>query len=401
MQVRRFFTRLTGAFRTSASPQYDGPFTVSPSLIVKTLLLSQLATALVRRYQPRSISVNRRRRRCRRFLPNGGTFSTSQQVTISDSLAGATILFTTDGSLPSSQSPQYNGPIILSTSELVKARAFATGYGISGLATATFTIHQSTTPTPVISPSGGTFSTPQLVTITDSLVGATILYTTDGSTPTSLSTHYSGPITVSSNEVITAFAVEAGYSVSASATASFTISGALHTYPAGLAMISLPSDYSGQSLDTVLGYSSPVLAIWDPVSGQYDVSPTPPADGLHIGYGYWVRFPQTVTIDTLGTPTPTDAPFLFSLSAGWNMVGDPFPADELLTGITVTPTGGVPETFEAAVSSGLIQASVFGYTPAGYYVTDRLSQYQGYWIAATAACTLGIPVASGPPPPPT
>ncbi|SNS41239.1 Pectate lyase superfamily protein [Granulicella rosea] len=75
---------------------------------------------------------------------------------------------------------------------------------------------------PSFSPAGGTYSTSQMVAITDTSPGVTIHYTTDGSTPTSASPTYSGPITVAAAEMIEAYAAEIGYTASAVATASYT-----------------------------------------------------------------------------------------------------------------------------------------------------------------------------------
>ena len=62
------------------------------------------------------------------------------------------------------------------------------------------------------------------MTISDATAGATIYYTTNGTTPTTSSTVYNGPITVSSTETVEAIAVETGYTSSAVATTAYTIS---------------------------------------------------------------------------------------------------------------------------------------------------------------------------------
>lgn len=68
-----------------------------------------------------------------------------------------------------------------------------------------------TVSTPTISPSGGTFSTTQEVTLATNTSGATIRYTTDGSTPTSSSgTVYSAPFTISSTTTVKAIAYKSG-----------------------------------------------------------------------------------------------------------------------------------------------------------------------------------------------
>ena len=64
---------------------------------------------------------------------------------------------------------------------------------------------------PILNPGGESFSGTVVVTITDSTPGASIYYTTDGSTPTTASTKYTGPITVSATQTINAIASAAGY----------------------------------------------------------------------------------------------------------------------------------------------------------------------------------------------
>jgi hypothetical protein len=77
--------------------------------------------------------------------------------------------------------------------------------------------------TPTISPSGGTFTSSQTVTLADTTPNATIHYTLDGTTPTSASPTYSTTLTVSTTETINAIASLASYLDSAVASASFTI----------------------------------------------------------------------------------------------------------------------------------------------------------------------------------
>jgi len=65
--------------------------------------------------------------------------------------------------------------------------------------------------TPVLNPGGESFSGSVSVSITDSTPGASIYYTTDGSTPTTSSKKYTGPITVSTSQTINAIASASGY----------------------------------------------------------------------------------------------------------------------------------------------------------------------------------------------
>jgi hypothetical protein len=77
-------------------------------------------------------------------------------------------------------------------------------------------------PAPVISPGSGAFTGTKSVTISDALAGATIYYTTNDQTPTTSSAVYGNtPITVTTNETITAIASAAGYLQSAPSSATY------------------------------------------------------------------------------------------------------------------------------------------------------------------------------------
>ncbi|MGA3008476.1 MAG: chitobiase/beta-hexosaminidase C-terminal domain-containing protein [Opitutaceae bacterium] len=162
------------------------------------------------------------------FSPAGGTYSTAQSVAISDSTSGASIRYTTDGSTPSETSGTvYSGSVSIASSATLKAIAYESGMTDSSVATATYTI--STPPpqqvaTPTFSPAGGTYSTAQSVAISDSTSGASIRYTTDGSTPSETSgTVYSGPVSIGSSATLKAIAYKSGMTDSNIASASYTI----------------------------------------------------------------------------------------------------------------------------------------------------------------------------------
>ena len=156
------------------------------------------------------------------FNPVAGTYSSAQTVAISDATAGAAIHFTADGSIPTTASTLYTGTITISSTTTLKAIAAANGRADSAVATAVYTI-ATPAATPTFSVPSGTYTSAQTVAISDTTAGATIFFTTDGSTPTTASTQYKGTITVNTTETIKAIATATGFADSAVATAAYTI----------------------------------------------------------------------------------------------------------------------------------------------------------------------------------
>jgi sugar lactone lactonase YvrE len=153
------------------------------------------------------------------FLPAGGTYTSVQTVTISDSIKNASIYYTTDGTTPTQQSTRYQGSITVGTNETLEAVALAPGDALSTAAIAIYTFPPAATPK--VTPATGTYNAPITVTITDTTPNAIIYYTTDYSIPTTSSPVYKGSFGVSSADVVRAIAVATGYSPSAVATASY------------------------------------------------------------------------------------------------------------------------------------------------------------------------------------
>ena len=163
------------------------------------------------------------------FLPTPGTFTSAQSITLSDTTTGASIYYTTNGSAPTAQSTLYSpaSPIAISSTTTVKAIAIASGYLNSAVVTGTYTINLPAAATPTFSPTPGSFTTAQSVSLSDTTTGASIYYTVDGSTPTTSSSLFSpsAPIAVATTTTIKAIAAASGYSTSAIGTGTFTITG--------------------------------------------------------------------------------------------------------------------------------------------------------------------------------
>ncbi len=158
------------------------------------------------------------------FSPAGGTYSTTQSVTITDSTGGAAIHYTTDGSTPTASSATYTAAISVASTTTIKAIGTLAGSTTSAVASATYTISSTTTvATPTFSPGGGSYSTAQSVTLTDATSGAAIHYTTDGSAPTASSPTYTTAISVTTTKTINAIATKSGSTNSAVASATYTI----------------------------------------------------------------------------------------------------------------------------------------------------------------------------------
>jgi hypothetical protein len=146
---------------------------------------------------------------------SSGTYNASQTLSFSDATPGAVIYYTLDGKTPSETTGiRYAGPGTLNTSATVKAIAYAPGYAPSPVVTASYRLVVAQ---PTISPASGSFKGPVTVTIAGATPGATIFYTTKGNLPTTSSTVYTGPFTISGDERVIAIAAKTGFTASATA----------------------------------------------------------------------------------------------------------------------------------------------------------------------------------------
>jgi hypothetical protein len=210
-----------GSTPTPGSAVYSGPITVGSSTTLQAIATgngysaSAIASAAYVLNLPAAAAPS--------FSPAAGTYPSTQTVSISDATDGATIYYTTNGSTPTPGSAVYTGPITVSSSQTLQAIATANGFSASGIASAAYIITLPSAATPSFSPAAGNYTSAQTVTLTDATAGATIYYTTNGSTPTPSSAVYSEPIMVSSSTTLEAIATASGYAASAIGSAAYAI----------------------------------------------------------------------------------------------------------------------------------------------------------------------------------
>src|SRR2546422_5613155 len=207
-----------GSTPTTSSPVYSSALTFN-----QTTTLKATAGASGRTMGGVASATYKIRVATPTFSPGGGTYTGSVTVTIGDATSGATIHYTTDGSTPTTSSPVYSSALTFNQTTTLKAMAAASGMTDSGVASAAYTIQQQQVATPSFSPGGGTYTGSVTVTIGDATSGATIHYTTDGSTPTTASAVYSTALTFNQTTTLKAMAAASGMTNSKVASATYTI----------------------------------------------------------------------------------------------------------------------------------------------------------------------------------
>ena len=114
-----------------------------------------------------------------------------------------------------------NSPIAYTSASQAAADS-ETGNVVTGTTPYLITIFDPAA-TPTASPAAGTYTSAQSITLSSATSGANIYYTTDGSTPTTSSTLYSGPFSVSATTTVKAIASKSGMSNSGVFSATYTM----------------------------------------------------------------------------------------------------------------------------------------------------------------------------------
>jgi peptidoglycan/xylan/chitin deacetylase (PgdA/CDA1 family) len=151
------------------------------------------------------------------------TYTSTVWVTLTPTDQGsgtATTHYTTDGTAPTLTSPTYTAPFPLTATTTVQYRTWDNAGNAEAAKSQTIAVQEppdSTPPVTAISCNGGAcqstgFTAPVTVSLTATDTGgwglANTYYTTDGSTPTTSSTVYTGPFTVKQNTTVKFFSTD-------------------------------------------------------------------------------------------------------------------------------------------------------------------------------------------------
>jgi sugar lactone lactonase YvrE len=235
---------------TTASTRYTGPISISGTVTVRAIAIAPAHTLS---QDAASLFVELPAAAAPQFLLGPGSYSYNTTVPITAATPNSRIYYTTDGTTPTTSSRVYNSPVALRGRTVLSAIAVAPETEQSHVTTATYTVPA---PAPVLSPAGFSTLAPAAVKITNVLANATMYYTTDGSTPTTSSTRYTGPVTVSQTENLQAIAVAPSYSPSATVSGAYVIQDVFNEV--------------GFGPFRVVGYSGPIGDGGPPVDASLD-----------------------------------------------------------------------------------------------------------------------------------
>lgn len=117
------------------------------------------------------------------ITPSSGTYTSAQTVTITNNAEGATVYYTTDGSVPTVSSSVYSNPFELNKNGKYTVKAIAiNGDEKSGVATSNIVINIHVDAPVFTETDGTTFSEPYTIHLT-AAQGTTIYYTTGTASP--------------------------------------------------------------------------------------------------------------------------------------------------------------------------------------------------------------------------
>lgn len=227
--------------------------------------------------------------------PSGGSLAVQQEITISSASQGVTIYYTTDGTDPSAGSTEYIGPFMLHRSATVKAIALSDTRIQSEITSAVFTVPAAAAPQ--FSVEAGSYSSAQELTISTTTEGATIIYTTDKSDPstseTAITQSSSFTISITETTTIKAYSVHEWMDDSPVITKEYVITGI-----SGLDIVNPP--HLGVSLQLPVDWEGTIPG---DAQGVVTAVVTPTPNGDEVTYAWYLD--GTAALNNAGEPAST------------------------------------------------------------------------------------------------
>lgn len=181
-----------GSNPTTNSPVYTGPFVINGGTTVKAFgVAPQYLNSSVRStfYQLVQTATPA-------FSPPFGPLNYGTNISISCPTPGATIYYTVDGTPPTTNSPVYAAPLLMTNSFTLSAFAIAPEHLDSAIASWNYTLVKAAQP--VFTPTLGPLTNGEVITITSATPEAFIRYTTNGATVDETSPLYNAPLALTS-----------------------------------------------------------------------------------------------------------------------------------------------------------------------------------------------------------
>jgi len=361
---------------TTSSPIYSGPIAVNQTTTLR-------AMAAIPGWSPSAAvtatyTLNLSQAATPTFSPVSGTYSTVQTVTISDATPGVTIYYTLNNSTPTTASAQYTAPLIISQTTTVKAMAAGPGRSPSAVATATYTLRPAA---PALSPGSATYNVPQSVTLTSTTPGAAIYYTTNGSTPTTSSTLYTGPVGISQTLTLRALAAIPGWTNSTVTAVTYTMRVGTPTASPGGGTYSQPQTVTLSSVtpDVTFRYttngntpnSNSTL-----YTGPIAITQTRTLRAIALRSGWTTSSTSASYVYTMVAATPT-----FSLPAGTYVGPQTITISGTTPGVTLryTTNGSTPTSSSAQYTGPILISQT---------TTLRVRAYLSGWTTSSTATAL-------------
>ena len=326
-------------------------------------------------------------------FPCSGTYLANGlvQVALTADDQNATIHYTTDGSTPTTSSPAYAFPIDVAATETIKYFAIDTSNNSENVNTLVVMIDGSA-PTTTITCNAATCSSSAYTSAVTVALSATdtggsgvdkTYYTTDGSPPTTSSTTYTSPFSVSSTTTVRFFSTDKAGNAESPGSQTITITSggggggtialqrqatASSSASVGSLTVSIPATTTGDALVAAIAVQAastgPINTVTDSAGGTWTRGPTGSLTGSNTRIELWYRLnASSVTSVTASFASGTSKPLAINLTE-WSGVASASAADGQTNGTGTSTTAAPPALTTTNASDVVFGAINFSSTSA-------------------------------------